>query len=304
MHLFRYLLITIKIYMIKISSKQIVIGTAQFDDKYGLFKSKISKDSKNYFLDEINNLNFAGIDGAESYKNSHMYLGNWLKKNKHSLKLYSKITATEDVQELNKKLRDIIKKLNYNKLDGMLIHNSSNFSKKKQVLISEQILKNHYIKKAGLSIYKADELIIDPAINIIQIPANIFNLNNLRSKKTLKFIENKGELIVRSVFSQGLLLANYQKIPKLLLPLKPALKKFNQISNEAKVHPISLAASSIIYVLPNCKLVLGANNVLQLKQILKYISSPINEDLICYAIKECSKYSNKLWDPRNWKIDL
>ena len=252
MHLFRYLLITIKIYMIKISSKQIVIGTAQFDDKYGLFKSKISKDSKNYFLDEINNLNFAGIDGAESYKNSHIWVTG-LKK--HSLKLYSKITATEDIQELNKKLKDIIKKLNYNKLDGLLIHNSSNFSKKQQILIAEQILKNHYIKKAGLSIYKAEELIIDPTINIIQIPANIFNLDNLRSKKTLKFIKNKGELIVRSVFSQGLLLANYHKLPKFLLPLKPALKKFNQISSEAKVHPISLAALAI-YMLPNCKLVL------------------------------------------------
>ncbi len=289
--------------MIKISSKQILIGTAQFDKQYGLFKSQISKDSKNHFIDEINNLNFAGIDGAESYKNSHLYLGNWLKKKKHSLKLYSKITATEDIQELNKKLKDIIKKLNYNKLDGLLIHNSSNFSKKQQILIAEQILKNHYIKKAGLSIYKAEELIIDPTINIIQIPANIFNLDNLRSKKTLKFIKNKGELIVRSVFSQGLLLANYHKLPKFLLPLKPALKKFNQISSEAKVHPISLAAASIIYMLPNCKLVLGANNILQLRQILKYISSPIHEDLICYTIKECSKYSHRLWDPRNWKIE-
>ena len=105
---------------------------------------------------------------------------------------------------------------------------------------------------------------------------------------------------MRSVFVQGLILMKTENIPKSLNELIKPIKLFHNIAKEADVDSISLAIQSVNKLCPKCKLVLGANNVKQLKEIFRKSSNLINNSIIDEVLAMGKKFSNKLWDPRNW----
>ena len=94
---------------------------------------------------------------------------------------------------------------------------------------------------------------------------------------------------------------NIENIPINLHGLIGPIKLFHNIAKEANVDPISLAIQSVYKLCPQCKLVLGANNNIQLSKTLLKSSNLINNSIVEEVLNMGRKFSNKLWDPRNWK---
>ena len=138
-------------------------------------------------------------------------------------------------------------------------------------------------------------------VKILQVPGNIFNLEILTSQELNLYIKRGGEVHVRSVFVQGLILVKIENIPINLHELIGPIKLFHNIAKEANVDPISLAIQSVYKLCPQCKLVLGANNIKQLSKTLLKSSNLINDSIVEEVLNMGRKFSNKLWDPRNWK---
>lgn len=282
-------------------NQDIIIGTAQFNKKYGLSKSKLTIKQKYNYLDEIIKLNCYGIDTAYAYDKAQNNIGHWIKINKSSPKIFTKITGLDNLEKMKKQFYECLSQLNLNSIEGLYIHNQDGFKYKIVSELAKYLLKKNQIKKFGISIYDVDAIPNNPVVSILQVPGNIFNQNILNSDELHKFYERGGHIYIRSIFIQGLLLMNINKIPRALNDLKKPIKEFYNIAKEMKIHPIVLCMQSIKYIYPKCKLIIGANNISQLNEVLNKNNIILHKSDAEYILNFGKKYEHKLWDPRNWK---
>ena len=163
-----------------------------------------------------------------------------------------------------------------------------------------KVLDGNLVSKFGLSIYETRDIFKDPNIKILQIPANIFNQNIINSDQINAFIENGGSIHVRSIFLQGLLLMDPKLIPSHLEKTKIGVTHFQNIAKDLKINKTHLAIICIKYLLPKAKIIIGLDNIDQLREILKIDQSNYNESDVKEIIKIGQKYSGNIWDTRKW----
>ena len=77
--------------MEKSLKKKIIIGSANFGNKYGLDNKKISVVNLKKIFKYLKKNNLNTIDTANSYKNSEKIIGNLIRKNRSSWKIISKV---------------------------------------------------------------------------------------------------------------------------------------------------------------------------------------------------------------------
>ena len=272
---------------------KIGIGTANFNLKYGLKKTKIPRQELNLIKNYIKN-KIKLIDTADGYKNYNLIKK--IKNNDH--KIITKIKIPNNCVNLEtfvmKKIKNISKKLNIKKIYGLLIHDVKDIENYKDYLsILKKIQKKKLIKKIGVSIYEPKDLkylkLWVP--DIVQFPYNIFDqrfskqlLANLKKKKI--------ELHSRSCFLQGILT---EDLPNKNKKISTYIKKFNEwcFKNNLKKN------EACINFVKNQKLIdyliLGFSNLKELK-----------ENIFIFKKKEVnitSKFkinNSNLVDPRLW----
>ena len=124
---------------------------------------------------------------------------------------------------------------------------------------------------------------------------NIFD-QRLLNDGTINLLKSKGiEIHVRSIFLQGLLLM--ENLPKYFLKWEDKIKKwdeFCQIHSKSKLE----IALNFVHNLNNIDvLILGVENLAQLKQILDSVDLNMNLNLRDFASKD-----KHLINPKNWQI--
>ncbi len=227
--------------------KNIVIGTAQFDQDYGISRRKKNnlKDLIKY-LSHLKKKNYTLLDTAPSYGFAEYLIGEHNKTyKKKKFKIYSKIDRLPKIKD-KKKLFEVLKYnlINSKKILGgpiqiLFIHNFSDFKKNNNFLIKslKKINKNNIFKEIGVSIYHPYEALYAlrfKDIKHIQIPLNILD-HRWSAKRFLEAIKKhkRVQFHARSVFLQGLLLNNnswpaWYKDKKATIKLIEKLrKKFN-----------------------------------------------------------------------------
>ena len=194
--------------MIKHSAnKKIILGGAQFGMSYSISKiyDYVNENIKYKLLNFAYNNGINSIDLAQSYGNSEMLVGNYIKKNKkHEWVIITK-TNVEQVNITNSLSLSIEK-----------AHKVENYLNKEYCHLLHS-LKDNGIKKIGVSTYNIDDIkkvltVIKP--DIIQFPLNIVD-NKIYRTKILEFLKEQGiELHARSVWLQGLFHLPATKISK------------------------------------------------------------------------------------------
>ena len=247
---------------------RIRIGTVQFGLNYGITNSAnsiINDEDLFELLDTAKNLGFHKLDTADEYGNINLRLNqlsfatanNFTIQNK--VKFETGVTASNWLKNAKSKSIKLL-----GNVDNILIHNGSEISK---TLVGQLLAAQESEDlSVGLSIYSSSEFLQyqDFANLIIQIPFNIVNhtLMTPEIKKDLKC-----KIQVRSIFLQGLLLADINSIPK----------KFNRyLSNFSNYHFYvkSLGMSKLEFNLAFAlqkswidEVVIGIQNIEQLYQL-------------------------------------
>lgn len=282
----------------------IIIGTAQLGEAYGISSNKkhINIKDQLYFLNFLYKNGFYNYDSAFAYKNSHNILGTWIKNNNIHPNIYSKLPKLHNANkaEINNIFFQSLKQLNLNDIRGLFLHNSKDILNSNIKPFIEDIKKNNKIKSFGISIYEEKEIYFSNNIDIIQAPGNIFNQEIFSSDKINKLISDNVEIHIRSIFVQGLLFMQPNRIPKNLGTL---IKPINYIQNFAKEINIDISILCILCVkklMPKAKLVIGFENISQVSNFLKNQEKSVNNSDLEEIIKFGKKNSHKLWDPRNW----
>ena len=263
-------------------SGKFMIGTAQFDEKYGL-TNKTKKFKKKEI---INLLKFARknkikfIDTAQRYGKSESNL-KFLKSQKWNIVTkidISKFRKNKNKKKIKEKIKKKFsvaeKKLGKKNLYGVLTQNSDIIFNDKDKNIYNSLIslkKEGFIKRFGYSIYNfknIEKICKEYKPDIIQCPFNIFD-RRLIEKKNLNLLKkSKIEVHIRSVFLQVLLLSSEKSIINKFSKFKKKLKNWENFIRQKKISKLQACLNFVSHVRGINKIIIGVDNLNQLKQII------------------------------------
>ena len=285
---------------------KIVIGTANFNQKYGISHSKVKGLNEiKKILNFLKRKNIRYIDTAFSYNLSKNFLS---KLNFKSFKIITKLKLPLKkkkifIKKLDIKIKNELKIFGVNKFEAILLHDTNDInSRYGDHLIAKlkELKKQKLVKNLGISVYEKKEIGISLKklnLNIIQFPANIFDQRFLNINFLNKLKKSNIKCQIRSVFLQGLLIKDIKKIKK--FKNKSILrKKVLNLENWCKKNNITKKNASLLFLKNHGKidfLTLGIDSLNQLKQNLALlkIDKIIN-------LKRFATSNKQIIDPRKW----
>lgn len=260
---------------------KLCIGTAQFGSHYGIAnKTGIVK------IDDIRKIkNFALSNGIRTIDTASSYgLNAEGEKRLSNVGINEFITlgklpvSEPDNNRVNwviNSIKQSLKNLKLKTFNTVFVHNVNFLFDEKGNEIYEGLKKAKKIgltKNIGVSTYTIEEIktIIKKfkEINVIMLPFNLFDQRPLNTK-ILETLSNLNIVIyARSTFLQGLMLINYNKIPKKFTKWIKKFKDLNLLSQKLKMKKNEIC---LRYVLSNPnidKVVVGSDNFSQLKELV------------------------------------
>ena len=283
-----------------------ILGTASFDSNYGIENRDISTSEANCLdiLTRAKSLNIESLDTAPNYGNAESLIGKF-HSNYKPFNVYSKISdsnfsSTKDVvSQIHKSLR----LLKIEKFAGLLFHKSEfleiNSEKVTNKLISE-ILASGLTTRVGVSIYREEEIERIskkfPDIKLFQVPENVMDRRLLNSRTIYDLFDQGVEFHVRSIFLQGLLLADVEKLSDSFSQSVIGLRQLKNYCENQKINIIDLCLNYISQIDWASKIVVGVNSMEQLPEIVNFRKQEF--DLTALP----KSFSDLILDPRKWAV--
>lgn len=266
-------------------SHKLALGTAQFGLKYGLanMADKVPSDMVAQLLKIASACDITMLDTAIAYGDSEQVLGRY---NLTKFEIVSKLPAVpsdcSNVEEwVLEQTMSSLKRLKTDKLHDLLLHRPAQLLGTNGEKIYKSILKlkeQGIVDQIGVSVYGPDELselIKRFDFDVIQAPMNIFD-RRMENTGMLKQLKKAGAAIhIRSAFLQGLLLMPSDKIPVYFAPWASLIKQYHQWLNQQGISPLQACLSYLNQHSDIDKIIVGVDNIWQIKQIIAAIDAPI-----------------------------
>jgi len=289
---------------LKFKQSKIILGSANFNQNYGIKKNFIKKKEIKKVLNLASKSKIRTIDTSPLYKNSEKIIG---LLNKNRFKIISKVAKPKTIRRKNirkwliKNTKISLKNLKIKKFECLLLQNASILLSKDGNEIYESIKslkKRKLTNKIGISIYDfniLDKILKKFKFDLIQVPLNILDRRLLENNWMKKFKQRKIEVHVRSIFLQGLLFLKYDNLPK---KIKKFSKQWFVWENWLKRNRLSSLQACLAFVFNQTNLngiIVGCDNANQLNQILKSQKQKKN-----FILPNLNIRNKKLIDPREW----
>jgi aryl-alcohol dehydrogenase-like predicted oxidoreductase len=293
-------------------SQRLGLGTVQFGMNYGKVdpQNQTSAEEVAQILSYAYENGIRTLDTAFSYGNSESVLGSTLQPNQEFEIVTKTPTFGSDevtiasAEQLLTGFNESLKRLNKPHVYGLLIHHAQDLIKdKKGHLFSalEKLKSQGLVKKIGISVYTGEEVSIllkRYSIDLIQIPINILDQRLIQSG-ALKELKEKGvEVHARSVFLQGLLLLDPERLSPFFKPVSGVLKNLRNFLTENK---LSAQDGALLFVKKikeiDCVLT-GVNNLDQLNSNLESYQRTANlslNDFEQFAVSDATFLNPALW---------
>ena len=284
---------------------KIILGSANFDQIYGIKKNFIKKSEIKKLFDLALKNKIKTIDTSPLYNKSEKIIG---LLNNNRFKIISKIPKPpknikrENIKKwLKQNVMISLKNLKIKKFECLLLHNANSLLCKNGDEIYKGIRNmkiNGLTSKIGVSIYDfnvLDKILKKFKFNLIQAPFNILDQRLVEKGWLKKLKKRKIEVHARSIFLQGILLLKHNQLPKKLIKLSKKLMVWENWLKKNKFSSLQVCLSFVLNQRQLDGIVVGYNNTNQLNQILKLKQIKNNFSLPNLNIKD-----KKLIDPREW----
>ena len=277
--------------------RSIAIGTVQFGVDYGI-SNQSGKTSKNEVSEILKYAWKNGVDTldtAHGYGDSEITLG---EKMIHEFKIITKLHNSEDIYKIKEAFFESLDHLNRSKINGLLAHDARSLILKPKLWDFLEHLKHMgYTNKIGYSLYYPEDLekllSLDFIPDLIQIPLNILDT---RFVPYIDELKARGcEIHTRSAFLQGVLFLEPNSLSDFFNPIKPILEKLRTDFPSVEERSSFLIKECLITGID--KVVIGVNNLSQLKSITKGLKSSGKDNLF---LSEEYKVDEKILLPFNW----
>ncbi|CAA6799356.1 MAG: Myo-inositol 2-dehydrogenase 2 (EC [uncultured Sulfurovum sp.] len=284
------------------------LGTVQFGLNYGIANNEGQPTQKtvNGIIDYVYTQNINCFDTAQAYGNSEEVLGISLKEKQKSL-IMSKLKSNLFREDFDKSISKSLANLQTNSLYALLLHDSDLLYNwlEEDTLIVNKLIKSGKIKYFGVSIYTSEDFqlaIENNNIKVIQIPFNLFDQRAIREQWFKKAKESNKLIVIRSVFLQGLLLMDIEKIPNNLLSAKKFIKDIDSLSNELNLSKNELALNFVDSIAKDALILFGCDNLNQAKEnIVNYTKMESFDEITLSIISEkFTGIDENIYNPAKW----
>jgi aryl-alcohol dehydrogenase-like predicted oxidoreductase len=256
---------------------KLALGTVQFGKKYGISntKGKILDKEVLPILKFAKSKGIRMIDTAMDYGDAEKILGN---KNIQNFDIITKLSripnsCLNSKDWIEKKVFKSLNNLNINKIYGLLMHRPDQLNSNLGFQIYKvlnNLKKKGIIKKIGISIYNPNELdkiVSKFKIDIVQAPLNILDRSLIESGWLSKLKKKHIEVHARSIFLQGLLLLEEDKLPNKFKCFGSFWKQWFVWLKKNNISAIKLCLAYIKSVKDVDYFILGINNLRHLIEI-------------------------------------
>jgi hypothetical protein len=278
-------------------SDRIILGTANFNKRYGLIGKNLFSDTKEV-LDIAKKKGISTIDFAPKYTRNKKVLKSIANI---KFKIISKLPSIKKIPNnklkkfINREIKKNLSIFKTNSIYCILFHDSNDFKiekSKKALNILYEYKKKNIIKKIGVSVYNPNEIKIilnkfQPyKPDIIQLPFNIFD-NRFETSGILKKLKKlKISVHARSIFLKGLVFKDSKNLPKYFNKWKKPISKFQKNKNDNLIYNICF---NYVYMQKNIdKIIVGfkfKNEILNFFNSIKKLNikilkkiKPINDE--------------------------
>lgn len=300
--------------MTNASSNQakLVLGTAQLGMKYGRFnkqgRPRISIARK--IISVASTLGIDFIDTAANYGESESIIGKTLPKTSKfkiitKIPQLSQIDSARDISfKFNEYLERSLTRLQCKKIHGLLIHHAQDLIGPNKYAVwncMKSARDRGVVEYIGVSVYdpqEVDAIMSEYDPDIIQLPLNIFDQRFVEDGIAVSLKQAGVSVHARSVYLQGLLLADPSSLSKEFLCVKSLL---TQLRDQAVAEGVTMSQLATQFVL-SCegvdKVVVGVETPEQLVPLSFISEKGSNIDRSLFQIKD-----NAIIDPRQWVVE-
>lgn len=286
---------------------RIGLGTAQFGMKYGMINPKqvVSEAEAFNILKMASSSGIDFIDTAVAYGVSEEIIGKFIKGNNVSLNIISKLPKCS-VEEVRKITSDSLRRLNTDWLYGYIFHSFGLYRENpKSWEVLNSIKKEKKVKKIGFSLYFTDdlELLLKDNIefDIIQLPYSLFDRRFEQYFQILK--QRRVEIHVRSIFLQGLLFIDPERLHSFFSGIFERLKILREISSERNISILDICLKFVMSNTNIDKAIVGVQTSDQLKQIISCASIEKNINFLSNQLSLLRVDDEKILLPFKWSLN-
>ena len=297
---------------------RIGIGTAQFGTKYGVTNrvGQVSRSDAGRILGRAAERGVNLLDTAAAYGESESILGGLLWAG-HPFRIVTKLGPLTTVgdsasheataERVHGACHRSLDRLRQDSLYALLVHQAADLLCPAGGEIWESLTRlkeEGLVHKIGVSVYTAaeiDEVLKSFVPDLVQLPINALSQTLARGQRIARLRGAGVEIHARSVFLQGILLANPRELPVYFRPYTEVLERFHQLARELRVSPLRLALGYVSEVREIDAYVVGITSVPELDEILDAAGVPLQR-VPDWSTVDCS--DDALTNPGRWPKDL
>jgi aryl-alcohol dehydrogenase-like predicted oxidoreductase len=167
-----------------------------------------------------------------------------------------------------------------------------------------QARRSGLVARIGVSIYspaRALQALQLDNVDLVQVPANIFDRRMERAGVFAKARERGKDVFIRSVYLQGLALMPAGAVPERIPQGRKAVSALQQFCAEHKTEPRHFAINYVRQLAPSARLIIGAETVSQAREnCAAFEREPVTDTLAQAWNCRWPEDVDALIDPRGW----
>ena len=254
---------------------KLCLGTAQMGMNYGVNNALHRQPTEEECFLTLEAALEAGIsffDTASVYGNAEEILGRFRLAEKGAITTKLRADCEDTAEAVLTELEKSLNRLQTNSIYCYMLHRSSDMHRKGIMAGMAAAKSRGLAQKIGVSVYEpfeAIEAIVNPQIDIVQIPCNVLD-NRWEKAGVFEKAKAQGkEIQARSVFLQGLLLMDPKDAEAKVAGSGVYVEEFQKIS---KTHGFTPKEAAFLFILGNeniSQVVFGVDNAEQLDEIVE-----------------------------------
>ena len=268
-----------------IGAARLALGTVQFGLPYGVANTQgqVNPEQAETMLGAARDAGINTLDTAIAYGEAEELLG---RLGVAGFRLISKIPALrEPVSAVDDwivgQVEASLKRLRVPRLGGLMLHAPDDLLGPHGPAIARGLQRARdagLAERIGLSVYSPEQLatLIDRLpLEIVQIPANVFDRRFAETGWLDRLALNGVEVHARSAFLQGLLLMPSERVPSKFGPYRSLIDRWHAwLAGEAAgASPVQACLAHVASYAGIARLVVGADSLVQLKDIIEAASA-------------------------------
>lgn len=293
------------------------LGTVQLGLNYGINNAggKPSLETSFGILNAAMDGGINTLDTAAAYGDSEDVIGSWLatKDKKDHPFVVTKMIGLDhsSLDALRASVREKVesskKRLGLDQLPLLMLHRVDDYlcDKENMITVFNELKASGDILLSGISVYSNNDYgeIAESGIDAVQIPLNIFDWCQIENGG-LKKLHDAGMIVfVRSVYLQGLVFKDPDTLEPHMSFCRDTLIKYRELCNKYGLSPAELAISYASSLKEVTSLVLGCDNVEQVKANVELFGKSVKlSDAQLAEIREAFLNTDRrVLDPNFWK---